>query len=319
MLSLRVPTGLQVGEFEDLHLGVEIHGPAAQYPDRACELAFYCLPGGGMQRQFYDLSVPQDDSFSFAQAMGARGFSSVLVDHPGIGGSDQPEDGYALTPELLAQAHGRVLEQLRQRVPALRDTQTVGVGHSMGAMISLLQQARAAQHRGLILLGFGFDGLPQYLPPAAKALLADRAALEAAIPELARAMFQTDYPVIRGGGETADLYAGASADPAGVEAIRPVRTHMLPVPAFASLLPDHWQQYAQVIDVPVLLALGDKDLVKAPDNVAAVFAASPAAEVMVLPQTGHSQFLFSSRTSLFAKIGEWADQLLNQEIYNGNR
>ncbi len=292
------PTGLTVGEVDNLELG------ASWWAPQGSDIVFVCLAGGGMKRQYYDLQ----GGFSFVAAMQAQGHGCLLIDHPGVGDSDRPADGYLLGPQLLAEAQHRALGALRGSLPELARSRTVGVGHSMGALISLIQQSAHASHAGLILLGFGFDGLPQYLPAAARALLHDRPALEAASVELARSMFREPYPVIPQGGN-GGLYAGATAQPGAQEAIRNVSTHLLPLPAFMSLYPHHWDALAARVKVPVLIALGDKDLVKAPDNVQQLFSGSPGAEVLVLPNTGHSQFVFASRTELFAKIGQWVEQI----------
>ena len=302
---LRVPTAMAVGNIENLHVAAEIHQPTAT--DRG--IALICLPGGGMNRQFYDLPVPGDDSFSFVKAMCAQGFTCVLLDHPGVGESDQPEDGFVLTPLLIAQLHAAALSWLKTHVAALRGLRSIGVGHSMGAMITLIQQHQHASHAGIVLLGFGFEGLPQYLHPKVQALLDDRAALEAQSVRLARKFFRVGYPVVRGGGGGGGIYGGETAERAGIEGIKAVSTHLLAVPAFMSMLPHHWDPMAARIDVPVLVALGDKDLVKAPDNAGQIFSHSPAVEVMVLPETGHSQFLFASRRDLFARIGHWVHDL----------
>lgn len=301
--TVRVATGLAVGDIANLHLAAEIH-PPQQGTDR--KIALICLPGGGMTRQFYDLPVPGDDSFSLVKALCAQGYTCVLLDHPGVGDSDQPQDGFLLTPQFIAQAQHAALQTLKDSGHLPVSMRTVGVGHSMGAMITLIQQAQYASHAAIILLGFGFEGLPQYLHPKVQALLADRAALNAQSVELARKFFRVGYPLIRGGGG-GDIYGGATADKAGIAGIKAVSTHLLAVPAFMSMLPQHWNEMASCIDVPVLVALGDKDLVKAPDNTGQIFKNSPQAEVMVLPQTGHSQFLFASRTDLFVRIGQWAD------------
>ena len=303
---LRVPSGISVGEIANVHLGVEVHFPAEQTGSVDRRIAFVCLPGGGMRRQFFDLPVAGDDSFSFAKAMTAQGYTCVLVDHPGIGDSDQPQDGFLLTPALLAQIHAAVLQALPEHLPDLAGIATIGVGHSMGAMISLIQQYQHPLHAGLVLLGFGFDGLPQYLHPKVLGLLDDKAALQAASVEFAKKFFKVGYPVMQGGGGR--IYQGGNADRAGVAGIKAVSTHMLAVPAFMSMLPHHWDAMANAIDVPVLVALGDKDLVKPPDNVDQMFSSSPAVDLMVLPETGHSQFLFPSRLDLFSKLGHWAEQ-----------
>lgn len=292
------PTGLTVGEVDNLELGV------SWWPPQGSDIVFVGLAGGGMKRQYFDLQ----GGFSFVAAMRARGHGCLLVDHPGVGDSDRPSDGYLLSPRLLAEAHHRALGALRGSLPELAAARTVGVGHSMGALISLIQQAGHGSHAALVLLGFGFDGLPQYLPPAARALLNDRAALEAVSVELARGLFREPYPIVSQGGN-GGLYAGSNAEPGALEAIRNVSTHLLPLPAFMSMYPHHWDALAARVKVPVLIALGDKDLVKAPDNVDQLFSGSPGAEVLVLPETGHSQFVFASRAELFAKIDQWVEQI----------
>ncbi len=304
MKALRVPTGLAVGEFDNLHLGASWWAPDAQ----RSKTVFVCLAGGGMRREYFDLAAGSNANFSFVASMRAYGHGLLLVDHPGVGDSDAPGDGYLLDPYLIAQAHHLALQQLHQVLPELAQMHSIGVGHSMGAMITLIQQARYASHRAIALLGFGFDGLPAYLPPAARDLLDDRLALEAASAELARAMFKLPYPVIPAGGN-GGIYGGTHAADGAVAAIKAVSTHLLPVPAFMSMYPHHWDALAGKINVPVLLALGDQDLVRAPDNVEHVFSASPAVDVMVLPETGHSQFVFATRTDLFAQIGQWPDRL----------
>lgn len=299
MQVMRVPTGVPVGEIENLHLEVSWLAPE---PGRS-NTVLVCLPGGGMRREFFDMA----GDFSFVAAMRQQGHGLLLIDHPGVGGSDQPLDGYLLTPRRIAELHHRALSTLRSRIPELADARSIGIGHSMGALLSLLQQAQHRSHAGLVLLGFGFDGLPHYLPEQARELLDDRAALEAASAELARGLFRVSYPLMNQGG-SGGIYGGKTADSGAGEAISAVSTHLLPVPGFMSMYPQHWNADAALIDVPVLLALGDNDLVKAPDNAAEIFSASPDVQVMTLPETGHSQFVFSSRHALFAAINAWVDR-----------
>ena len=73
--TLRIATGLAVGDCADLHVALELHMPTAQ--DRG--IALCCLPGGGMTRQFYDLPVPDDRSFSFTEALCAQGYTCICL------------------------------------------------------------------------------------------------------------------------------------------------------------------------------------------------------------------------------------------------
>lgn len=312
---LRYDVGFGIDGDDASQVAVEVHWP----PGEALPLALFCLPGGAMNRRFYDLvGEDGDESFSFAREMAARGLVSVLVDPPGIGDSDRPADGYALTPErladVLAQVCDLVVEDLRRGdvdpgLAPLPEVATVGLGHSMGALLAVLQQHRHRQHAAIALLGFGTGGLPQYLSPEAAGLAADTGKVRAEMVRLARAMFRVPYPDVASGGGDGDFYGGSRAEPGGKRALMRARDRLLPVPAFMSLLPGNVAPEAAAIDVPVYLALGELDFAGRPDEVPESFTGSPGVTVQTLPETGHSFFLFPSRHGLFDGLADWARTL----------
>ena len=306
--SLRVDAGLTLPGEGTLQLAVELIAPANPKP-----IVLFCLPGGGMNRRYFDLRAAGDDSYSFARQMAARGFISVLVDHLGVGDSSRPKDSYALTTELLAQASANVFDEVRDKLVngsivnglgPIPKVASVGIGHSMGAMLTIVQQARARQHRGIAVLGFSTRGLPEYLTGEARGL--DPATARREAPRLARTMFREDYPVIGRSGDGNALYAGKSAEPAGVEAIKAARDVLLPVPAFQSMLPGNVAAEAARIDVPVFVGLGERDMAGPPLEAPKAFTASPAVTFALLPGAGHSHFLFAARHELFDRLAQWA-------------
>jgi alpha-beta hydrolase superfamily lysophospholipase len=190
--KLLVDAGVQVPGEGELRIAAEVWAPRALDP-QAPVTALVCLPGGGMTRRYYDLPIEGEgsDSFSFATQMVARGFVVILIDHLGIGESDRPADGYAVTAERVAGANAnatqQIVEQLREGsltldLPALPSLITLGVGHSMGAMMTLLQQSQRHQHAGIALLGFSTRGLPDYMPPQVRELAQDPAAPRGSAP-----------------------------------------------------------------------------------------------------------------------------------------
>lgn len=254
-------------------------------------------------------------SFSFAAQMTARGFIVMALDHLGLGDSTRPVDGYALLPELIARANAHATAALLARlhdgtlhaaVPALPGLRSLGVGHSMGAMLTVLQQAHARQHAGIALLGFSTRGLPQYVPADVREVASDPAAVRARLVEFARRLFVVPYPRIRSSGNGAEVYGSATADPRGVAALKAATDCLLPVPAFLSMIPGNVASEAAQVDVPVLLMLGDRDMAGPPHDAPAAFRASPDVSLVVLPGTGHSHFLFDSRTTLFDRLAHWA-------------
>lgn len=278
----------------------------------------FCVPGGGMNRRYFDLGGKADSRFSFARQMAARGFVSVLVDPPALGDSDRPEDGHALTPalitRLLAQVHARVMDDLGAgaidgHLAAMHGLISVGVGHSMGAMLTVLQQATHQSHDAVVLLGFGTRGLPQFLPPQARPLLENVEAWRAALPTLAKSAFPASYPVLHSDGGEAGLFGSTHADPAGVKALKSANDVMLPVPALMSLFPGNVAPECADIRVPIYLGIGERDMVGEPEKVPASFPASRDVTLQVLPQTGHSHFLFPAREQLFDGIADWAAKL----------
>jgi pimeloyl-ACP methyl ester carboxylesterase len=312
VVQRHVDAGVSLHGESRLRMAVEIRHPD---PAVAKPVALVCLPGGAMNKRFFDLYAtdgsPDAMSFSFARQMAARGFTVVMLDYLGLGGSDQPADGYALTPEVLTRANRHALEvvlpELRAQFPGLK---TIGVGHSMGAMMTVLQQAHHRPHAGLALLGFSTRGLPEYLIPEARALAAQGTdAVRAQLVELARKTFQVPYPVIKASADSSALYAGSRADPRAAAVIKPAATQMLPVPAFMSMLPGNVAPEAAQVDVPVFLGVGELDIAGPPQDIPAAFPASPDASLHIWPATGHSHFLFPSRQQQFETLAAWTDKV----------
>lgn len=339
--TLRVPAGVRLPGEPEMSLALDVHWPPS-LPQRP--LVWVCLPGGAMNRHYFDLIPPrergggdlilpradggdaaaqtpeaQDGSYSFARQMTARGFLVVALDPLGVGDSHRPADGYALTPEVVSRANAaateRVLAALRAGhldagLPPLPGLVALGLGHSMGAMLTVLQQAEFRTYRGIALLGFSTRGLPEYLPPAARALADDPAVLRARLPELARAQFVDPYPVLRPSPRDSAIYGGETAEAAGILALKRARDRLLPVPAFASMLPGNVAAEAARIDVPVFLGLGERDMAGPPHEIPAAFPASQEVSLCVLPEAGHAHFLFASRTRLFARLAQWANTMV---------
>jgi len=316
-VELRLDSGIELNGAR-LHLAVDVRAPR-QASLGAVPAVLVCLPGGAMNRRFFDLmpggAAAGDVSFSFARQMAGRGFIVVSIDHLGVGGSDRPEDGYALTPDLVVQANQHALEQVLARLrggglladlPPLPDLVAIGVGHSMGAMLTLLQQHKYRPYAGLALLGFSTRGMPEYLIPEAKALAADTEAVRAQLVRLAKATFAVPYPEVKPSPQSNNLFAGAAAEPRGVEAIKAARDRMLPVPAFLSMLPGNVAPEAAQIDVPLFLAVGERDIAGPPHQIPAAFTASSDVSLHIMAQSGHSHFLFPSRTGLFNRLAGWA-------------
>lgn len=311
--TFRVDAGVSVPGEGPLEIAVEVISPPQPKP-----VVLVCLPGGAMTRRYFDLRAEGDDSFSFAREMARRGFASVLLDHLGVGESSRPADGYRLTGELVARANAKataaVLERIRNGtaingLAPIPHVASAGIGHSMGAMLTVIQQATARQHAGIAVLGFSTRGLPEYLTPEARKIAVDLQAARREAPRLAEQMFREPYPKIGRTSDGSQLYAGLHAEPVGIQAIKAARERLLPVPAYESMLPGNVAPEAARIDVPVFVGLGELDMAGPPLDAPKAFTASPAVTFHLLPQAGHSHFLFASRHELFNALAAWATKL----------
>lgn len=274
-------------------------------------IVFFCFPGGSLNRRYFDLDPGGPNGLSFAEAMAARGHACVLVDHPGIGDSERPENGFALDPHTVARIDANVVESAKSALaaglpgyPPLPDIHPIGMGHSMGGMLTGLMQAHHAPFEAIALLGthpFGaIDILMQPLHYLADDPEATRTSLASTLRGLGAEPFKD---MIRNPGPTTLFEEG---DGPGKAAIVANRTELLTVCGMFSMIPGSWKREAAAIQVPLLLAFGDSDLCRKPYEVPGCFTASPDVTLLVLRDTGHNHFAFATRAALFDRIDHWA-------------
>lgn len=310
---------IEVGELlpgeDHLSIAADLFLPAQLPPS---PVALFCLPGGALARGYYDLQAEGD--FSFAAHMAARGFIVVTLDPLGVGDSSRPSDGFELTPDIVASANARAVDAIRAELIAGRLTgaplphlRTVGVGHSMGAMLTAIQQAQHGGHAALVQFGFSTQGLSAALSAEEQAYSGDPAGARENLVRLARLRSTDPYPLIPRSQQGRELFAGDAADRRGVEALNGVRANLLLTCGLFSMIPGSCAPECARIDVPVFLALGDRDFAGPPHEIPANYPASPDVTLMVLPATGHSHFLFDSRRHLFERVEGWCQAVLPQD------
>lgn len=332
-LQLRVEVGRLLAGEEPLAVAAEVFIPLrlAQPPT-----ALFCLPGGGLTRGYYHLqadtaassrsSAPESPrgraDFSFAVWMSSQGFIVITLDPLGVGGSSRPRDGFELTPDVLVAGSARAVENIRHdlmkgaitdRLPPLSGLQTIGVGHSMGAMLTAMQQAREHQHAAVMLMGFGTQGLPAELSAAEAVFAGDAVGARENIVRLARARGKDPYPEIRPSRQARAIFAGENAERPGVDALQSARAPLLMTAGLFSMIPGSVAAECARIAVPVLLAVGDRDLAGPPHTIPLSFPASPDVTLLVLPATGHCHFLFPSRRRLFQRAADWGHSVVRGE------
>jgi pimeloyl-ACP methyl ester carboxylesterase len=280
-----------------------------------------CLPGGGMSRSYFDLEVDAAvGNYSMARHLVGRGFIVVTLDHPGVGESDRPDDGYTLTPQCVADvdafAFDHVLGRLRAGalrpdLPAMPSLVSIGVGHSAGASLTAHQQARHRTHCAVALLGYGGAGLATHLNDREKEFAQRPDAVVAEIASLVRERFGDPLPMQRRG--SSEFLVGAPMPEAVHAALLACRTPLLALVGLSSMIPGASAPVLAQIDVPVFVAHGSRDIAGSLPAVATLFPASDDITLFRLDDAGHNHNVAPTRERLWDRLGRWASAVVSVE------
>jgi alpha-beta hydrolase superfamily lysophospholipase len=276
--------------------------------------AIVCLAGGTYDKTYWHLEVAGYPGYSFAEHLVSRGYVVIALDHLGVGGSTDPERSGPVDLDLLAHgdasAAGQVREQLTlgtlmESLEPLPGIPLIGVGHSMGACLTTMVQAIARPYAALVLLGYGVDITNVHEQPA------------------------TDQELDARVDETESIFRAATQTPAGaVFTIAPRELlhalfHAPNVPTDVILADDRAQsrvpvraasqvttagfvrRYAEVIDVPILLGLGDSDVAPDPRAEPRNYPSSRDISLMVIDGSAHCHNFSSARAALWDRIAAW--------------
>jgi pimeloyl-ACP methyl ester carboxylesterase len=260
-----------------------------------------------MSRAYFDLAVPD---YSFAEYAAGRGAVVVLIDHPGVGGSDAPIDGWTLTPRAVgavdAVAGERVLERLRRGavdgIEAQLAGPVVGVGHSTGASILIHLQAQHRSYDAISLLGWAGGGLPEVLTEAERRL-ADTPFTDAELVAVARERWADPLPQLRS--RSAQTLVATELSPDVRHALAATRAPLLAVAGTSAMIPGSAAPAARQIEVPVFLGIGEHDIARDAHAIPACFPAAKDITLFVLPGAGHNHNAEPARELMWARMLAW--------------
>lgn len=309
----------------------------ALLPDRPV----VCLarPSSSYARGYYTCDLPGAGSGAQAGFHAAQGWIFVALDTLGCTGDPtiDPED---LTFRLLAAtghaAEREILLRLANGVllagyPPVNQPVKVGIGHSLGGALAIYQQAHHRSYDGLAVLGFGAVRSHPPVPPGAPEVVTAWYARDAALEDcreplnaraVARAEGQPDaaWEALAWGFHHDDVPPDVvEQDLAHYEAIARERGQRDDSPpwyaartptraARSTLTPGIVASEAAAVDVPVLVATGERDLVPDPAGEPRAYLSSPGVDVFNCPRMGHVHNMAGTRRLLWERIhafGEW--------------
>jgi pimeloyl-ACP methyl ester carboxylesterase len=284
-------------------------------------VVIFASPGGGYTRGYFDMHFDGHSGYSEAEYHTAHGTIYVSYDHLGVGDSTTRRID-ELSVEMLADANDDMVRQVLERLatgiaegfPAVDCPFTVGTGQSMGGGVTILMQGRRRTFDAVGILGVSaiHTRLPQATAEAANQARAafsftratplrdlSVAKTSAQVPDFNYPFHWEDVPTdildmdIRGGypmRRTAPRFGSLT----------------LPACAVAMMSPGFFTPEASVIDVPVLIAVGERDVCPDPWREPSAYPRSNDVSVYVVPRMAHMHKFASSRELLWRRIEAWA-------------
>jgi pimeloyl-ACP methyl ester carboxylesterase len=316
-LVLDVSAGLPFDEGALLASSVHLPEPDGERP----HAVLVCWPGGSYTRAYWEMRIPGHPGYSFADAMTAQGFVVLAVDHLGVGASSKPADGDRVNFEAMSTAAASFVAQVRSMMSdgaaefggrPLPSVPVIGLGHSLGACLTVVTQARHRCYDAVALLGFT-HGQKEVAVAAVGAAEREQAddgdrRRETAI-EQAKAFFGDTWDDVYGFAPREPNHAWLHRPdvPAAVIAADDAEAARWPRQAYVeALLAGHSARYAAELDCNVFIGFGDHDIPPAPHEDVAYYPRSEDVTLYVLRDSAHCHNFASTRSRLWDRLGRWA-------------
>ena len=317
--NLRIPVDGLSGTGAAAELAITVCAPVDTIGERP--VVVFAFPGGGFSRHYYDLQIPGHRGFSQAEHHCARGIIFVACDHLGVGESTIPnlDD---LTIEILAKSMDllvtRVVERLRAGtlmpgLDALEPAAVIGMGQSMGGCLLIAAQGQMRVFDAVAVLGFSGRHTVLPVPPGAAPL---------PTPQFPRGMHPRQFTVpsptrpeqfryvFHFEDVPPDIVALDMGDGRPRGAARPAwRSATTPPVARTMMSSGVIAPEAAAIDVPVMVAFGERDVSPDPHAEPAAFHRSSDISLLILPRMAHMHNFAGTRTILWNRLVSWSQTI----------
>jgi pimeloyl-ACP methyl ester carboxylesterase len=271
----------------------------------------FCLPGGSYTKAYWHLEVPGHPGYSFGEHLAAQGMLVVAVDHLGTGESSRHRRAIDLTPEAVAGANAAAFAEILPRAEKgsllpglgpLTPGPSVGVGHSMGAMLAIYQQSLHRSFDAIAPLGYGTvgtimsfgEGVP--LPTYEMIMSAAREGVLDDIPLLDRASIRHHF-----------YWDDVPAEVIAADDL--TNTNVPGVSGPLSLVPFIASDHARRVECPVFIGLGERDSTPDHHDEARAYASSSDITLFILRKSAHCHNTAGTRLELWDRIAGWARAL----------
>ncbi|MFP5306178.1 MAG: alpha/beta hydrolase [Gammaproteobacteria bacterium] len=303
-----------------LHIAASVYFPETSRL-AVPHIAVFALPGGGYSRGYFDMHFAGHAGYSQAEHHVACGMIFVALDHLGVGDSSTTALQSLRMEDIAAADHAavsKVADDLRDGrlaadLPQLPQLFRVGIGQSMGGCITLIMQGRHRSYDAVAPLGFSAiqTMLPQPDGKPGHGVLHGRAEDPAALSLAASTAQVRDFRYPFHWEDVPE--AIVDADMKGGYPIRrevpPFGSATVPNCAIQMLAPGVVSEEAAAIDVPVLIAMGERDVCPRPHAEPSAFVRARDVGLYVVPRMAHMHNFASTRQLLWDRLAAWMSML----------
>lgn len=310
-------------------------------------IACFAFPGGGYSRGYFHLDVPDAHGAETKGGQAAwhaeRGWIFVACDHLCVGESSIPSNFAGVSYETVAAVNAATVEKVTALLasgdidaefPAVPGLVRIGIGQSLGGCMLIVQQGQHATFDGIGVLGYSAVhtvlAMPPWTPPFPMPYTPRGAVLSIDAAQ-ARAQATTGADVAAQGAPTAaDLpfttwgfhYDDEPQDLVIADMVDyPMRRRnavfpswgsaTLPPCAISMLSPGVVAPEAAMITTPVLIAVGERDVVPDPKADPKAYQRSSDVTVVVWPRMSHMHNFATTRVGFWNRIHQWAEGVAN--------
>jgi hypothetical protein len=255
-----------------------------------------CVHGGGYDKRYFHIQAPGRDDYSLCRHFADRGVIAVTIDCLGTGESSLAEGAQFVTSQRLARAHHMVGAQLMAglkagtlspEIPPLPHITLTGIGHSLGGLLTIVQQAAHHSFDRVAILGWSNLGLnldPRVLRP----VLDPSGTYAYSSPELRRAFHLADVP--------ADVL-----DCPAEQEVFPVSLTLAAEAADRETI----RRSAGSIAVPVFAGFGESDISLSPHAEGACYSGAGDVTFFRLAGSAHCHNFAGTRAVLWDRLLRW--------------
>lgn len=329
---------LDVTEAAGLDRPIEIAATVVlpdELPVGKAPIVCFAKPGGGYARGYYTVNLPGPGTgVSQAEWHTSRGWIFVALDPLGVGESTFVAEhfldyGSSAVTSAANEAERQILSKLADGklasdFPSVTEPVVIGIGQSAGGCYTIAQQGRFHAYDGIAILGY--SALQTVVParPGRPPLHGPWIPREYGIADgvVTNAEMLATLPTMMGTPEAYEDMAWAfhwdDMDPDVVRADiedSPARHGHPPVWASATspgmiayaLGPGNFQSEAASITSPVLVAVGERDVIPDPRGEIRSFLSSNSVDFFICPNMAHMHNFASTRELFWNRIAVWAE------------